>query len=97
MAADTHPAATPTEDGVNGHMVVDAPLRDTVSKFAAGGLILPPPDIKSVIDRTATFVVRSANPTHFEDRIRENQQIVWRKLQKVMWTMKMFQRKGRNP
>ena len=27
----------------------------------------------AVIDRTATFVVKSANPTHFEDRIRENQ------------------------
>jgi splicing factor 3A subunit 1 len=27
----------------------------------------------AIIDRTATFVVKSANPTHFEDRIRENQ------------------------
>jgi len=27
----------------------------------------------AVIDRTATFVAKSANPTHFEDRIRENQ------------------------
>jgi splicing factor 3A subunit 1 len=27
----------------------------------------------AVIDRTATFVVKSTNPTHFEDRIRENQ------------------------
>ena len=90
MAVDTHPA--PTEDGVNGDMLVDPPLKENVSKFAAGGLILPPPDIKctfhrlssqqnplltrvhtAVIDRTATFVVKSANPTHFEDRIRENQ------------------------
>ena len=27
----------------------------------------------AVVDRTATFVVKSANPTHFEERIRENQ------------------------
>ncbi|KAL4251665.1 Splicing factor 3A subunit 1 [Abortiporus biennis] len=41
-------------------------------KFASG-LILPPPEIKSVIDRTANFVARSANPPQFEDKIRENQ------------------------
>ncbi|PIL23798.1 hypothetical protein GSI_13549 [Ganoderma sinense ZZ0214-1] len=41
-------------------------------KFASG-LILPPPEIKSVIDRTATFVARSANPPQFEEKIRENQ------------------------
>ncbi|PCH38337.1 hypothetical protein WOLCODRAFT_66080 [Wolfiporia cocos MD-104 SS10] len=41
-------------------------------KFASG-LILPPPEIKSVIDRTAAFVARSANPPQFEDKIRENQ------------------------
>jgi len=46
MAVDTHPAAVPTEDDMNGHMIVDAPLKENVSKFAAGGLILPPPDIK---------------------------------------------------
>ncbi|KAI6039005.1 Pre-mRNA splicing factor PRP21 like protein-domain-containing protein [Pisolithus marmoratus] len=39
----------------------------------ASGLILPPPEIKSVIDRTALFVARSANPPMFEDKIRENQ------------------------
>ena len=46
MAVDTHPATPPTEDDVNGHMAVDAPLKENVSIFAAGGLILPPPDIK---------------------------------------------------
>ncbi|RDB24300.1 Splicing factor 3A subunit 1 [Hypsizygus marmoreus] len=39
----------------------------------SSGLILPPPEIKSVIDRTALFVARSANPPQFEDKIRENQ------------------------
>ncbi|KAL1741894.1 Pre-mRNA splicing factor PRP21 like protein-domain-containing protein [Schizophyllum fasciatum] len=43
-----------------------------VARFASG-LILPPPEIKSVIDRTATFVARSANPPQFEDKIREGQ------------------------
>ncbi|KAJ7632416.1 Pre-mRNA splicing factor PRP21 like protein-domain-containing protein [Roridomyces roridus] len=37
------------------------------------GMILPPPEIKSVIDRTALFVARSANPPQFEDKIREGQ------------------------
>ena len=57
MAVDTHPAAVPTEDDdVNGHMVVDVPLKESVSKFAAGGLILPPPDIK------CAFYCLSLNP-----------------------------------
>ena len=46
MAVDTHQAAVPIEDDVTGHMVIDAPLKENISKFAAGGLILPPPDIK---------------------------------------------------
>jgi hypothetical protein len=46
MTVDTHPAAVTTEDDVNEHMVVDAPFKENASKFAAGGLILPPPDIK---------------------------------------------------
>ncbi|KAI0062231.1 hypothetical protein BV25DRAFT_1825665 [Artomyces pyxidatus] len=40
-------------------------------KFTSG-LILPPPEVKSIIDRTALFVARSANPPQFEDKIREN-------------------------
>ncbi|KAG6821160.1 hypothetical protein H0H93_005380 [Arthromyces matolae] len=39
----------------------------------SSGLILPPPDIKSVIDRTSLFVARSANPPQFEEKIREGQ------------------------
>ncbi|KAG7092258.1 hypothetical protein E1B28_008622 [Marasmius oreades] len=42
------------------------------SRFSTG-LILPPPEIKSVIDKTATFIARSANPPQFEDKIREGQ------------------------
>ncbi|KAI5123285.1 hypothetical protein M0805_009306 [Coniferiporia weirii] len=45
---------------------------DSHPRFATG-LILPPPDIKSIIDRTATFVARSANPAQFEDKVREGQ------------------------
>ncbi|KAG9096369.1 hypothetical protein FS749_008645 [Ceratobasidium sp. UAMH 11750] len=42
------------------------------SKFATG-MIYPPPDIRTIIDRTAAFVARSANPPQFEDKIRESQ------------------------
>ncbi|TRM61735.1 Pre-mRNA splicing factor PRP21 like protein-domain-containing protein [Schizophyllum amplum] len=62
----------------NGLMDVDVnginagPEEAHVARFASG-LILPPPEIKSVIDRTATFVARSANPPQFEDKIREGQ------------------------
>ncbi|KAJ7582921.1 Pre-mRNA splicing factor PRP21 like protein-domain-containing protein [Mycena floridula] len=55
---------------------------ELAARFATG-LILPPPEIKckslfpldkvSVIDRTASFVARSANPPQFEDKIREGQ------------------------
>lgn len=45
----------------------------TVALKFATGLILPPPEIKSVIDRTAGFVAKSANPPQFEEKIRENQ------------------------
>ncbi|KAI0078180.1 hypothetical protein K474DRAFT_1660836 [Panus rudis PR-1116 ss-1] len=61
----------------NGNGVVDGSVPNGLHlhkepKFASG-LILPPPEIKSVIDRTAQFVARSANPPQFEDKIRENQ------------------------
>ncbi|KXN82509.1 Splicing factor 3A subunit 1 [Leucoagaricus sp. SymC.cos] len=39
----------------------------------SSGLILPPPEIKAVIDKTANFVANSQNPPQFEDKIRENQ------------------------
>ncbi|CAA7267643.1 unnamed protein product [Cyclocybe aegerita] len=39
----------------------------------SSGLILPPPEIKVVIDRTASYVARSANPPQFEERVREGQ------------------------
>jgi len=58
-------------DVPNGHAVKEP-------KFASG-LILPPPEIKSVIDRTANFVAKTNNPTQFEDKIRETQHTAWRK------------------
>ncbi|KAG8916167.1 SF3a splicing factor complex subunit [Tulasnella sp. 418] len=42
----------------------------SASKYIAG-LIYPPPDIRTIIDRTAAFVARSANPPQFEEKIRE--------------------------
>jgi splicing factor 3A subunit 1 len=62
---------------MNGHTFDgDVDMAHDVKEFSlrfASGLILPPPEIKSVIDRTALFVARSANPPQFEDKIRENQ------------------------
>ncbi|EPQ58449.1 hypothetical protein GLOTRDRAFT_114877 [Gloeophyllum trabeum ATCC 11539] len=67
---------TQTMPAANGHLgngdVEMGGLKDSVVRFASG-MILPPPEIKSVIDRTAAFVARSANPPQFEDKIRENQ------------------------
>ncbi|KAF5324685.1 hypothetical protein D9611_004360 [Ephemerocybe angulata] len=45
----------------------------SISLRFSTGLILPPPEIKTVIDRTATFVARSADPPSFENKIREGQ------------------------
>ncbi|KAI0340612.1 hypothetical protein BDW22DRAFT_1360020 [Trametopsis cervina] len=67
MLVDTLPT---NGHAVNGEDGLQEPLKGP--KYASG-LILPPPDIKSVIDRTASFVARSANPPQFEDKIRENQ------------------------
>ncbi|KAF8633734.1 hypothetical protein AX17_004390 [Amanita inopinata Kibby_2008] len=65
---------------LNGHVPgtpgvdLPPPSKDLVSALRfSTGLILPPPEIKSVIDRTALFVARSANPPLFEDKIREGQ------------------------
>ncbi|KAG8714596.1 SF3a splicing factor complex subunit [Ceratobasidium sp. 394] len=48
------------------------PPETSLSKFATA-MINPPPDIRIIIDRTAAFIARSANPPQFEDRIRESQ------------------------
>ncbi|KAK0210563.1 Pre-mRNA splicing factor PRP21 like protein-domain-containing protein [Desarmillaria ectypa] len=58
----------------NGHVNgnEDISMEQVGTRFASG-LILPPPEIKSVIDRTAVFVARSANPPQFEDKIRDGQ------------------------
>lgn len=46
------------------------PLDEAVSKPPAG-IILPPADLRDVLERTAGFVVR--NGSHFEDRVREKE------------------------
>ncbi|KAK1235676.1 SF3a splicing factor complex subunit, partial [Marasmius sp. AFHP31] len=56
----------------NGHINGTSTPEAAPSRFSTG-LILPPPEIKSVIDKTATFIARSANPPQFEDKIREGQ------------------------
>ncbi|PAV23224.1 pre-mrna splicing factor [Pyrrhoderma noxium] len=76
MSADVEMS---NENGVNGHGVNGNATNgdtngtpDPQSRFATG-LILPPPDIKSIIDRTASYVARSATPLQFEDKVREAQ------------------------
>ncbi|KAF8638509.1 hypothetical protein AX16_010492 [Volvariella volvacea WC 439] len=73
-----HPPGVNGSAIANGHANGDIGMGYTPTPTPAGnrfasGLILPPPEIKSVIDRTALFVARSANPPQFEDKIRENQ------------------------
>ncbi|KAJ2989100.1 hypothetical protein NUW54_g8895 [Trametes sanguinea] len=81
MSVATQSMPPPPTPGLNGDASNGQPGADGANgvqqqqpqpKFASG-LILPPPEIKSVIDRTAQFVARSANPPQFEDKIRENQ------------------------
>ncbi|KAA1471256.1 hypothetical protein DENSPDRAFT_837212 [Dentipellis sp. KUC8613] len=66
------PVATPTPPPTNGH-AANGHAFDAGRMTFTSGLILPPPEVKSIVDRTAAFVARSANPPQFEDKIRENQ------------------------
>ncbi|KAI6111493.1 Pre-mRNA splicing factor PRP21 like protein-domain-containing protein [Pisolithus thermaeus] len=74
MAVETQTMTTigdhPMDD--SAELILSNGTKEPALRFASG-LILPPPEIKSVIDRTALFVARSANPPMFEDKIRENQ------------------------
>ncbi|KAH7877687.1 Pre-mRNA splicing factor PRP21 like protein-domain-containing protein [Lentinula edodes] len=60
-------------------MEVDVPhtipngIPEQAKERFTSGLILPPPEIKSVIDKTASYVAQSANPPLFEDKVREGQ------------------------
>ncbi|TFY66721.1 hypothetical protein EVG20_g4358, partial [Dentipellis fragilis] len=64
--------ATLTLPPTNGH-AANGHAFDSGRMTFTSGLILPPPEVKSIVDRTAAFVARSANPPQFEDKIRENQ------------------------
>ncbi|OJT08855.1 Splicing factor 3A subunit 1 [Trametes pubescens] len=76
MSVATQSMPPPPTPALNGNGVAGKPADEVNGakepKYASG-LILPPPEIKSVIDRTAQFVARSANPPQFEEKIRENQ------------------------
>ncbi|TFK90936.1 hypothetical protein K466DRAFT_660419 [Polyporus arcularius HHB13444] len=76
MSVATQSMPSPPAPALNGNGVphgVDGTNGVHKEPKYASGLILPPPEIKSVIDRTALFVARSANPPQFEEKIRENQ------------------------
>ncbi|PVG00197.1 hypothetical protein CPB86DRAFT_805903 [Serendipita vermifera] len=53
---------------------VDGSPSDRVpsAKFATTNMILPPPDLKTIIGKTALHVARSATRQQFEDRLRES-------------------------
>ncbi|KAG6335876.1 hypothetical protein ID866_3213 [Astraeus odoratus] len=72
MTVETETMPAINAHALNGAADMTNGTREPSLRFASG-LILPPPEIKSVIDRTALFVARSANPPMFEDKIRENQ------------------------
>ncbi|TFY81966.1 hypothetical protein EWM64_g2042 [Hericium alpestre] len=66
--------ATPTPSPMHGFENANGyvePSPGGSMRFTTG-MILPPPEVKSIVDRTATFVARSADPPRFEDKIREN-------------------------
>lgn len=59
MSAAASPSPAPAAAG-NG----------SSSKDAFEGIILPPPDIKSIVDKTAAFIAKNPNPAAFEEKIR---------------------------
>lgn len=60
-------SASPTT--ANGHTTSTATATAT-TKDAFEGIILPPPDIKSIVDKTAAFIAKNPNPQAFEEKIR---------------------------
>jgi splicing factor 3A subunit 1 len=45
------------------------PAEDAAEDFLAG-IILPPPDIRSIVDKTATFIAKNKQPEIFEEKMR---------------------------
>lgn len=68
MAEVLLPPKPVTIDKANGSASNGAPL----PKFAASDIILPPPDIKTIIAKTAVHVARSTTREQFEERLRES-------------------------
>ncbi|KAK9894582.1 hypothetical protein P389DRAFT_197871 [Cystobasidium minutum MCA 4210] len=63
-SADTaSPSPAPPAAAANGSATINA-------KDAFEGIILPPPDIKSIVDKTAAFIAKNPNPAAFEEKIR---------------------------
>lgn len=61
MASVASPSPAPAANG--GSATINA-------KDAFEGIILPPPDIKSIVDKTAAFIAKNPNPAAFEEKIR---------------------------
>lgn len=58
MAAVASPSPAPAANGSSS------------TKDAFEGIILPPPDIRSIVDKTAAFIAKNPNPAAFEEKIR---------------------------
>lgn len=56
----------------NGSDDTLAPKADAKPKFSSGGIIFPPPDIRTTVDKTADFVAR--NGATFEAKIKSSEQ-----------------------
>jgi hypothetical protein len=62
LPAPTNGAASP--------IVTITPAAEPAAPSKTDGLILPPPEIRSIVDRTASFVAKSPKPELFVDKIR---------------------------
>lgn len=59
-------------NGANG---VDSPAPEAGASGESfvDGMIYPPPDIRSIVDKTAAFTAKNANPASFEEKIKARQ------------------------
>lgn len=63
------PAPTQGSTSEPAVVLVDPLAASKVDDFLAG-LILPPPEIRGIVDKTAAFIAKNAQPAVFEDKMR---------------------------
>ncbi|KAI5477585.1 splicing factor 3A subunit 1 [Pseudohyphozyma bogoriensis] len=60
----------PTNGNGNGDESPLAPASAAAAADKYEGIVLPPPEIRQIVDKTASFVAKNANPAVFEEKIR---------------------------